>query len=97
MAVARCGWRIPAKNAESFGGFIDFISDNTVTTLNSSVLVAYSVHSMFQNMSAKRTQWLIDNGHTPVKFLSACCIQEQFEKKEGPEDENGGVRTYIIG
>lgn len=55
--------------------------------LKSTVLVAYSVHSIVFNVSGGRMQRLIDKRHTLVGFLPVCCTQELSEEEKGAEDK----------
>lgn len=53
-------------------GFSQLLSEKTVTTLQSTALVAYVAHAVRLNASALTAQWLIGEGHTQVRSLPAC-------------------------
>lgn len=50
-------------------------------------LVAYPVYVIILNVSTRRRQCLINNGHPLVRFLLKCHTQEQLKEKEGVVDE----------
>lgn len=57
------------ENMESLVGFVPSFSDKTATTLKDTLLVAFLVHTIFLNESARRRKCLINDRHTPVGFL----------------------------
>lgn len=61
------------ENAKNFVGFVQCISDETATTLRSTMLVPYPVHVIFLNSSAKRRTFL-DSEQTLTGFQLVCCF-----------------------
>lgn len=73
--IAKVWIKKSSGNVKPFVGFVQFISDKTATILKITVIVAYAVHALFLNVSARRRQFLTDNGRTLVGFLSVCCTR----------------------
>lgn len=71
-----CSWEV-----------IQFISDMTAATLEITALVAYSVHSTFFNVSARRAQRLIHRKYELVTFSPVYCGERQIEEERSRADE----------
>lgn len=75
------------RNTKSFMGFALFFSEKTATTLKSTSLVVYLVHSFLENISTRTRKWLIDNEHGLVGFPPLSFTQEQLKEENGAADE----------
>lgn len=71
---------------------MQLFSDKKASTIKSTALVSHLLPALLQNMSAKRRQRLITNGHTLVGFPVVYCTQKQPEKEGSVED--GEMSAY---
>lgn len=62
--------------AKFFVGFIHIFSDQSVKTLKSTRLVAYSIHTAVLNLSLTMRRCLIDGDHTLVRCFPVCGAEE---------------------
>lgn len=53
--------------------------------LKNTALVAYHVHGILLNISARRKKWLMGNGYTLVGFLPVCSGDEELNKEGSAE------------
>lgn len=83
-------------NTKSLVGFVYLFSEKMMTTLQSRALVAYPVHPILLNMSARRRKWLFDNGYTLVGFLPYVVFKNNQKKRKVKGMKNVDVGIYIL-
>lgn len=79
-------------NAKLFVTFVPLFSDKTATLLESTASVAYLLHIILLNVSARKIRELIENGNTLVNFLPVRCTQKQLENEERAKHKNVDIR-----
>lgn len=77
---------------KSFSGLIQIYSDKTATSLKCSALVAYPVHVVWLNFTARQRRYLIDHGYTLVGFLPVG--SEEGETVHGDSGIEESVSVY---
>lgn len=82
------------KSEIFFVGFVEIFSEKKVTALRSTVLATYRDHAIILDSLIRQRQWLINNGHTLVWFLSVCCSCENLEEDQSGGDEEKSVTEF---
>lgn len=92
MCADRVVWNKDSADLPiSFVGFVQIISNRTVTKLKSSALVAYQVHVVLLNINEEYKKRLIQCEHRSVEFLPV-----EIEKCEGMRYADiGGSRESV--
>lgn len=81
----------------SLDGYVQILSDKTVSKLKCTVCVAYPVHANFLNKSVRREHWLIDGGHILVRFLTVYNTGERMDGEESREYEDTYIERHVKG
>lgn len=71
--------------------FVHISSNQTVTKLKSTALMAYLVHAILLPVSLKERPWMIDYVCTLVVFLPVCCRGDEMEEEGSGESDNISV------
>lgn len=82
------------ENRKPFVGVVHIFSDNTMTMLNSTALIAYPVHTILLNVSLRRLPRMIDKGHKLVRFSRMYCSKEEMKEEGGSESDDISVYRF---
>lgn len=77
-----------------FVGFNHVYCEETAMTLKTMALVAFPMHAMVLNVSAKAKQLLVGNHHTQVGFVPISCTQKHVEEEIIGEDEEMSLYKF---